>query len=400
MAARTPASRRFCKPPAPWTRTRTSFSAACTSSRRQCPTSTAWSIRSKINGNSMKSLPATAPGSPPSCACRRLSENTISTPGSARVWMCPSSCENLLPLQVVCRFQQLAFAIRHSIRPLNPFLLFKVPDALQHRPNDQRQRHRRIIEDLREPSAFFRRNKFSPGYGFRIRAAAKPAPMHRLRADAHAVVISLQRNFFVPAPRQQFRVHAELLRPITRHSSADRKNPHAPGGQHGVGKLLKIQERIKPQQRPLVPLAGNLVHRKVDAQFRITESGNKNGNLSLVSGFQNPSPGRRLVQILPDALVNLPAASDIFRIPCRKYVVHHLFDVVEIRFRLQRVVHPVVTGVEKFLIVHIGVVTEMRVTGGFHKPMSHERPDGDASPDRPRSDQLAKKMRHLAASRG
>src|SRR5712671_796146 len=113
--------------------------------------------------------------------------------------------------------------------------------------------------------------------------------MDWLGTDSHSVVITLQRNFFVAAPRQQFRVHAELLRPITRHSSTDRKNSHAPGGQHGVGKLLKIQERIEPQQRPLVPLAGNLVQRKVDAQLRITKGGNKNGNLTLVSGFQNSS---------------------------------------------------------------------------------------------------------------
>src|SRR5260370_1263759 len=99
MAARTPASRKFCKPPVPWTRTRTSFSAACTSSRHPCPTSTASSIRSKINGNSMKSLPATAPGNPPSCACSRLSANAISTPESARGSKYPRKVLANLPQQ-------------------------------------------------------------------------------------------------------------------------------------------------------------------------------------------------------------------------------------------------------------------------------------------------------------
>ena len=76
--------------------------------------------------------------------------------------------------------------------------------------------------------------------------------MHRLRADAHAIVITLQRNLFISASCQQFRVHAKLLRPVARHASANRKNPHAPGSQHRVGKLLEIQERIETQQRALI----------------------------------------------------------------------------------------------------------------------------------------------------
>src|SRR4029077_16547810 len=203
----------------------------------------------------------------------------------------------------------------------NSFLLFEVPDALQNRANDQRQRYCRIIENFREAPPLFRRNKLAPRNRFRIRAAAKPAPMDWLGTDSHSVVITIQRNLLVAARRQQFRVHAELLRPIAWHASTDGKNSHAPGSQHGVGKLLKIQERIKPQQRTLVSLPGNLVQRKVDAQFRIAEGGNKNGNFMLVSGFQNPSPGRRLVQILADALVNLPTARNVFRIPRREYVV-------------------------------------------------------------------------------
>src|SRR5216683_5655207 len=130
---------------------------------------------------------------------------------------------------------------------------FEIPDALQHRANNQRQRHRRVIENFREAPAFFWRHEFPPRDRFGVRAAAQPAPMDRFRANPHAVVVALQRKFFVTAPRQEFRVHAELLRPVPRHAAAHGQNPHALGGQHGVRKLFEIFEGIEAQQRPLVP---------------------------------------------------------------------------------------------------------------------------------------------------
>src|SRR5260370_4254390 len=285
MAARAPASRRYCKLPAPWTRTRTSFSAACTSSGLLCPTSTASSIRSKISGSWIKSLPATAPVSPPSCACRRLSAKAIFTPEPARVSICPSLFENFLLVQVVGRlqpllhlavdlfrsgncnavhdpvfFSEVGLHYRHAgmysiqrtgsrcfctwqgkfrspilhrrISPPKPLRLFVIPDALEHRPDHQRQRHRGIIEDFRKPPSFFRRPELSPGNGFRVSAAADAAPMDRLRANAHAVAVALQRNFFVAAPRQQFPIPSKLLRPLATHSSAHRKTPHPPHHPH------------------------------------------------------------------------------------------------------------------------------------------------------------------------
>src|SRR5216683_6088586 len=51
--------------------------------------------------------------------------------------------------------------------------LFEIPDPLQHGSDDQRQRHRRVIEDFRKLPAFFRRNKLAPRNRFRVRAAAE-----------------------------------------------------------------------------------------------------------------------------------------------------------------------------------------------------------------------------------
>src|SRR5262249_32671819 len=98
-------------------------------------------------------------------------------------------------------------------------LSFEISDSFEHGPNNQRQRHRRIFKYFREFPTFFRRNKFSPRHGFRVRAPTQPAPVHGLRTNPQAVVVALQRQVFIPAPRQQLRVNTELLRPISRNAA-------------------------------------------------------------------------------------------------------------------------------------------------------------------------------------
>src|SRR5260370_2809057 len=223
----------------------------------------------------------------------------------------------------------------------------KVANPLQYGPDDQRQRHRCVIENFRETSAFFWRHKFAPRNSFRVCAAAEAAPMHRLRADAHAVVVALHRKFFAAAPRQQFRINAELLRPVAWHSSADSQDSHSFRGQHGIGKLFKIFEWIEPQYWPLIAQPRNLVQRKVNTQLRIAERRNKNGNIMLVRRFQNSPPRRRLVQILADPPVELPTAVNVLRFPFVENVVHHIFNVIEIRLRLQRIVNSVIPRLQE-----------------------------------------------------
>ena len=105
---------------------------------------------------------------------------------------------------------------------------------------------------------------------------------------------------------------------------------------------------------------------------------------------------RRLVKVLADPPMNLPAARSFFCVPCRENVVHHFFDMIEICFRLERVVHAVVTGVEKFLVAHIGVVAKMGVARCFHQPMRHQRARRDNRVDHARLDQVAENESHLA----
>src|SRR5713101_5527059 len=59
------------------------------------------------------------------------------------------------------------------------------------------------------------------------------ASVYVLRTNPHAIVVTFQRHFAIPAPRQQFRINSKLLRPIAWHAAADRKNPHFLRRQHG-----------------------------------------------------------------------------------------------------------------------------------------------------------------------
>src|SRR2546425_1031914 len=248
---------------------------------------------------------------------------------------------------------------------------FVISDALQYGSDDQRQRDRSIVENFRELPALFRRHKFPPGNRFRVSTAAQPSPMHRFRANPHTIVVALQRKFLVPAPREQLRVDAELLRPVARHSSTNCQNSHALRRQHGIGKFFKVFEGIEPQQRTLIPQAGNLVQRKIDSQLRIAECRNKNRNVVFVGGFQNSPPWCILVQVLADAPVNFPTAPNVLRLPFVEDMIHHFFNVVEIRLWLQRIVNAVIPSLEEFTVAHLGVVAEMLITGGFHQTMRH-----------------------------
>src|SRR5216684_8060309 len=104
--------------------------------------------------------------------------------------------------------------------------LAEVFQAFEHCARHERKGHGRIVENLGEAPALFRRNKLSPRHRLRVSAPRQPAPMHRLGTNPHAVVVAFQRKLFVAAPRQQLRVHAELLRPVPRYASADGEDPH------------------------------------------------------------------------------------------------------------------------------------------------------------------------------
>src|SRR5579863_6381871 len=86
-----------------------------------------------------------------------------------------------------------------GMRAVGLFVVLVVPDAAQDCADDERQSHGRVVKNFGEFSAFFRRNKLSPGDSFGVRAAAQAAPMHRLRTNSNTVVVSFEGNVFVTA---------------------------------------------------------------------------------------------------------------------------------------------------------------------------------------------------------
>src|SRR5260370_18439266 len=101
-----------------------------------------------------------------------------------------------------------------------PSASFEITEPLQHRSCDQRQRYRRVIEYFCKASAFLRRNEFPPRNRFGVRAPAQSTPAYRLRANSHSIVVTLQRQLPIPAPRQQLPINSELLCPVARHATA------------------------------------------------------------------------------------------------------------------------------------------------------------------------------------
>src|SRR5215471_2566326 len=93
-------------------------------------------------------------------------------------------------------------------------LRLEVADALEYGANDQRKGDSGVFEDFGELAAFFWGNKFAPGNGFGISAAAEAAPVDGFGADANAVGVALKRKFFVAAAGHEFGIDAELLRPV------------------------------------------------------------------------------------------------------------------------------------------------------------------------------------------
>src|SRR5882762_6360331 len=179
-------------------------------------------------------------------------------------------------------------------------LVFVIPDALEHRAHNQRQRHRRIVKNFRKASALFRRHKFPPRNCFRICATAQSAPMHRLRTNSNSVVVAFQRQLAISTPRQQLRIDSKLLRPVARYSAANRKNPHALRRQHRIRKFFKVFEWVETQKGAFCILPRNLMQRKINSQLRIAERRHKHRHIVFIRRFQNSPPRKSLVQVFAD----------------------------------------------------------------------------------------------------
>jgi hypothetical protein len=279
---------------------------------------------------------------------------------------------------------------------INPPLL-EITDALENGADDEWERDCRVFEDFSELAAFFGRYEFAPADGFGVRAAAEAAPVHWFGTDAHAVVIALEGKIFVAATGHEFGIDAKLLRPVARNATADGENAHFFGGHHGAGELLEIFKGIEAKTRTLFLFARILIEGEIQAEFGIRESRDEDGHFVFASGFENAAAFGVFAEKFADTLVELPAADNFIRLPLVEDTVDDLFDVIEIGFGLERIVHTIVAGKEKFVVVHFpGIVAKVRTASGFDKAVGHKCTGGNDGFDNARFNEIAKDQTHFA----
>src|SRR6266566_1264493 len=190
--------------------------------------------------------------------------------------------------------------VSHSLlRRTGAPIFSKIPEALEHRAGDQRQRHRGVIKNFGEPPALFGRNEFAPGDCFSVRAAAQPAPMHRLRADAHPVVVAFQGKILVPAARQQLGVHAELLRPVARHSPPTVKIPMRFVASMVSANFSKSSKGSKRSSGRFSFCREILCSAKSIPSSESLKAGTKTGTLRSYADLRIPLPGKFLCRYSP-----------------------------------------------------------------------------------------------------
>ena len=111
------------------------------------------------------------------------------------------------------------------------------------------------------------------------------------------------------------------------------------------------------------------------------KAGTNTGTFFSYADFRMPRSFTFSLRCLPMARFSLceatiSLASQFFRI-CGDDALHE----VEVRLRLQRVVHAVVAGLVQLDVVHLRVVAEVRAPRGLHQPVRHQRAGGDNGVD-------------------
>jgi len=136
-------------------------------------------------------------------------------------------------------------------------------------------------------------------------------------------------------------------------------------------KFLKNPRRDLNAAAGAFPAVGDLVQREVDAQL---ESLNAEQRWERCARNRiSDSPPENFCADTRRCAVDFPTAGDVFRLPFVEDVVHYLFDMVEVRLRLQRIINAVVPSLEKFTVTHLGVVAKMENNPQLDQSVRHER---------------------------
>ena len=103
------------------------------------------------------------------------------------------------------------------------------------------------------------------------------------------------------------------------------------------------------------------------------KAGTNTGTFFSYADFRMPRSFTFSLRIAPDLTIDLVRANDFAVVPSFEDFRDDGLDVIEVRLRLQRVVHAVVAGLIELDIIHLRVVLEVRTPGSLDQTMRHQR---------------------------
>ncbi len=186
----------------------------------------------------------------------------------------------------------------------------------------------------------------------------------------------------------KFKERPYLLRPVARHPASDGEDPHLLVLEQSSGEVLQVEERVEAKLWSFLAGAETVGKSVIESQFRVRESGYKDGDLLLKSRLKDSPAGTALVQGASDLAVELVGAQRLIVVPSLVDGADDLLHVVQIGLRLERVIDAVVSGLVQFHIVHLGVVAEVLASGSLDQPVGHQRAGGDDGMDEAMVDQI------------
>ena len=153
--------------------------------------------------------------------------------------------------------------------------------------------------------------------------------------------------------------------------------------------MLQIFEWIEADFVPSRGLAQPVVERGIEPKFRIAECRDKHRDSLFIGRLQNsPLPLGILRQVRSDGVVQFVGAHHFVVVPRFQHGRHNFFDVIEVLFRLERVVDPVVPLLIKFNIRNFRIRPEVSPPTSLDQTMSHHRARRDNGIHHPSVDQL------------
>jgi len=279
---------------------------------------------------------------------------------------------------------------------------------LEHALDEQGPHRRRVRVDLGEAAALRLGHELTPRHAFRIRAAGQPAPVRRLRADAHRVLVARRAQVDAEPVVHDVDVGPDLLGPVPRHAPADGEDAQPLRAQGEAGEAVEVEVGVvlgdggEEIHRDLRSRRLRTLHRPgrdVEAQLGVGEGRHVDGHALLVRAAQHARSPLVLGEDLPQG-----AAHDLAREHLLAQSVEgaprEFLDVVEVGLHLQGVVHAVVALLEQLLVRHPRVVAVVDEPHRLGQAVRHQRARGHDGLHHAFVDHLGDDLAHLGDGHG